>query len=899
MGRERDVAVIDEEQAAETNKQFTSTWTCPSSTSANPPMRNSASPLATMPLDAVISPSPSPPCNASIVPVCGPTSSRGRASPTLARSSASSSKALGQHSNQSQHPVVGASTVPSGQEKQTGSATDDEMVHLEQELATSHFIIAELERKLQDTLERGVKAGSLEARGACGRCIEASSLTRSSITASPLDRELASDASTTTTWFGARTPPPLPCASSLSIPMAASVVFAADTSSVVTTSSVAVTPSGSPVVAESALSRCRHSAPNLRASAFQHRCSCGPPILHGAETGRPLSPLKISDRLPSTPLTVVRPSSTLRSTRSVVRSSSPLRFSREVARSPVPLPLTSEALRPSTLTRATSEALRPTTPTSQQHPLCPAPVAFATVSRPLSPQAPVSRRCMISPRRDVISPRWDELPRVGSGIVPSKSLPARLFQKDLVRGHVDARSHGTLLECTIRTLSPLKASTNSGTLFPKDVPLATPASGSPPTLLRGGSQPIHSKVPVPVPGGLASHGLPSAAVLPKRSLVEPQPSSNSSLKRLYSYPSTPGWQRHFEQPSDGGVDAVASRSNSRNVRGAVRRHSASPLGDVSLVSITSRGGGPHLPVTNGGGNCGEVTAIRVAREISPLAVRPLFRGSVPIALPVPSTIAPVTGIGELAGAVVATGGAAQPSLAGSPAQQGGRGGGGLQHSGSAGLAFPFAAVQSGCGNSLLGRRCSVSPRREPIMIPHDQLRPVAPLPNAAASKVATTTTVGSAMQQPGRVSVAQATPCTSTVTVTRNCVSAPRGESSSRNIACAGAASVGTPHTEAYVLKVRGTCEASPGKARPGIGVDCLRRGSADVNSSASPHPRDISADPRVQAMELAVSPNPTEAAGKADADWYDYVQYWRSIGGDTLRKLGVPHEGVRNVGLV
>jgi len=72
-------------------------------------------------------------------------------------------------------------------------------------------------------------------------------------------------------------------------------------------------------------------------------------------------------------------------------------------------------------------------------------------------------------------------------------------------------------------------------------------------------------------------------------------------------------------------------------------------------------------------------------------------------------------------------------------------------------------------------------------------------------------------------------------------------------------------------------------------------------------------ADPRIQAMVQAVqasrvrsqasfadeAPIPDEVAGQEEANWEDVAKYMRGVGGNALRAIGVPHNGVRNLGLV
>jgi len=57
--------------------------------------------------------------------------------------------------------------------------------------------------------------------------------------------------------------------------------------------------------------------------------------------------------------------------------------------------------------------------------------------------------------------------------------------------------------------------------------------------------------------------------------------------------------------------------------------------------------------------------------------------------------------------------------------------------------------------------------------------------------------------------------------------------------------------------------------------------------------------DPRIRAMGQAVRPNHEESAGQEDADWEDVVQYWRGVGGNALRYIGLPQKEVRQFGLV
>lgn len=59
--------------------------------------------------------------------------------------------------------------------------------------------------------------------------------------------------------------------------------------------------------------------------------------------------------------------------------------------------------------------------------------------------------------------------------------------------------------------------------------------------------------------------------------------------------------------------------------------------------------------------------------------------------------------------------------------------------------------------------------------------------------------------------------------------------------------------------------------------------------------------DPRIRAMRQAWTPNPEDpdGAGQEEADWDDVVQYFRGVGGNALRFMGVPQKEVRNLGLV
>lgn len=57
--------------------------------------------------------------------------------------------------------------------------------------------------------------------------------------------------------------------------------------------------------------------------------------------------------------------------------------------------------------------------------------------------------------------------------------------------------------------------------------------------------------------------------------------------------------------------------------------------------------------------------------------------------------------------------------------------------------------------------------------------------------------------------------------------------------------------------------------------------------------------DPRIRAMSQAVKPNHEECAGQEEADWEDVVQYWRGVGGNALRFIGLPQKEVRQFGLV
>lgn len=62
----------------------------------------------------------------------------------------------------------------------------------------------------------------------------------------------------------------------------------------------------------------------------------------------------------------------------------------------------------------------------------------------------------------------------------------------------------------------------------------------------------------------------------------------------------------------------------------------------------------------------------------------------------------------------------------------------------------------------------------------------------------------------------------------------------------------------------------------------------------------------RVQAMQMAVSNLPPERmdsspnpAGQTQAGWNDVSSYWKSVGGQALRSIGVKQEDVRYMGLV
>jgi hypothetical protein len=66
--------------------------------------------------------------------------------------------------------------------------------------------------------------------------------------------------------------------------------------------------------------------------------------------------------------------------------------------------------------------------------------------------------------------------------------------------------------------------------------------------------------------------------------------------------------------------------------------------------------------------------------------------------------------------------------------------------------------------------------------------------------------------------------------------------------------------------------------------------------------------DPRVRAMQQAIAHQqsrgrmqvpPGTTAGQEEADWADVVQYWRGVGGNALRLMGVDQQDVRNLGLV
>eukprot|EP00927_Polykrikos_kofoidii_P044369 TRINITY_DN38350_c0_g1_i1.p1 TRINITY_DN38350_c0_g1~~TRINITY_DN38350_c0_g1_i1.p1 ORF type:complete len:904 (+),score=105.77 TRINITY_DN38350_c0_g1_i1:281-2992(+) len=903
MGFESDEVVTSGGQTVQTKSHFASVSVLPGWASANFPVPKSASSAATILLGSA---TPPPPPLPPAAPVCSEPASTAldsRTSPMSASSSARCLTAMSQLSSQSQQPTVAPSVAPSAPTKRTGRSTDDELCYLERELATSHVRIAELERKLRDALRHGAKADPPESRGGCWRRVEASPSAKPTTAASPsLEREL-SDASTAATRVGFPTATPLPCVGTPTMPVAASVGFAAGASKAMSGGSVAMTGAASPPAAKSTLHRSRHSTPNLgtptwipKFTAFPPRLALsagGSPVVPSAGAGRPLSPMRNSNQLASAPLTVVRSLSPLRSTREVVRSVSPLRFSREVALAPTPMPLATDPLRPSTPMRVSTEAPRPPTPmlasadtrgrTLQQQPMFTTPVAVATVSRPVSPQPPALRRGTISPRRS-ISPRRDEVPRAVSVILSSSSMPPACFQTVVQRGRGDARSE----ECARRAPSPLKASTNSGSFFSKNLPLAMPVSGgcdlrdvSPLRFFRGptsaamnlsasssaplprGSSPMRSQIPVPSAGGSGSVGLPGAPVLPKRSQLNPQPNSFPSETQFCSYPSPANWQRKSEHFGGGGVEAVISRENSRPLSGkgvsrsnsgtfteAARRHSASPFGVTPSVSAKACGGGSPFLVTSGDGGCGGGTAVSVARDFSPLAVRPLRRGTVLLGIPVSSTVASSTSVGDAAVAAAGTE-AAMPTSSTVPC---GGGSGQPKQRGSVAIAaLPFAAVPNGCGTAMPGNRLSVSPCGGRTVTSHDKVVPVTPVASAVASAPAVPKAFGKASQMPWRLSLEH----------------------------------------------VRAMRQTSPAKARPGTGVQCLNEGKADVNGSPSPHPGDVTADPRVQAMQMAVSPSTMMAAGKEDADWQDFVSYWRGVGGDTLRRLGVPHKGVRNVGLV
>jgi len=61
-------------------------------------------------------------------------------------------------------------------------------------------------------------------------------------------------------------------------------------------------------------------------------------------------------------------------------------------------------------------------------------------------------------------------------------------------------------------------------------------------------------------------------------------------------------------------------------------------------------------------------------------------------------------------------------------------------------------------------------------------------------------------------------------------------------------------------------------------------------------------ADPRIKAMLQATQTNPFEErsmAGQEEADWDDVVQYFRGVGGNAMRFIGVDQKGIRGLGLV
>eukprot|EP00927_Polykrikos_kofoidii_P044014 TRINITY_DN38109_c0_g1_i1.p1 TRINITY_DN38109_c0_g1~~TRINITY_DN38109_c0_g1_i1.p1 ORF type:complete len:895 (-),score=120.36 TRINITY_DN38109_c0_g1_i1:76-2760(-) len=889
-----DGGVTNGGHAAYTNTHFTSPLP--------PPSLPSASSACSIRLEAA-TPPPST-LQPAAVHVRTVTSARTSSPPACAATR--SSIGLRHRSNHSQEHTMAVSSVSFRPSKQTVRSTSED-VYLEPEKATSQVRIAELDERLQDALKRGVNAGSPKSDGACGCRFKMCLRAKSATAALPfLNQELPS--------VTANAPP------------------------VISGTSVAMTTTGTSTAAPSTLHRNQDLTPNPVALSCQRPLSVsasrpalpvgGSLVLSGVGVRWPVSPMTNSDRCVSTPHNVIRSFSPARSAREVDRPNSPLRLSREVTLVPSAIPLKSEPLRsPSPVRiplRATSELLHLATPTNsssdamglvpRQPPMLPAQVVVASTSRPSSPQPPLHRRGAISPRRGTISPKRDETPRRGSSTVSSNSIPSVLFPTASPRSRCDRPSRDTSPVSTGRAMSPCKASPSLDSWFPKILPLEALAgdgcarsplkllSGPPPPAMSSrsssslavaiGSPLVLSQVPVPSPAGRASAGSSVAEASPKSLQMRLQLQGSPTASRFYSFPSGAAWQSPLEQLGGGSVEAGASRSSSRSLNGrvasrsnsqshsaTVRQHSVGLLGVAQSFSARARVGGPSPRVISGARGGGGSSAIVTARDVSPLVVRPLHRGTVPRAIPVSASPALPTGVGEAA-LIAAAAWATSPSLMVPWPQPCGADGSGQPQSGNvAATTSPFCCVKSGSGNAGLGQKCAVSPCEEA---------------NVAMSTSTMTKCVGETLPMPGGPSVAQVGLRASTVSSMQNSASTPWGESlhvnglrqkSARSIAT----SEDPPRMEAIVQggvvqKLAATRQASPAKNRSGTDVDCLRREHAD---------------PRMQAMELAASPNPSEAAGKEDADWHDVIQYWRSVGGDTLRKLGMPHKGVRQVGLV